>query len=114
MNLVSITFQNYIRKYNKLSGMTGTEKTEEEEFRNIYNMDVISIQTNEPIIRDDRADLINKSMDAKCNAIVAKIKELHEIDQTVIVGTVEVERYDHIYELLNKERVLHNILNTKH
>src|SRR5699024_12703619 len=105
MNLVSITFQNYIRKYNKLSGMTGTEKTEEEGFRNIYNMDVISIQTNEPIIRDDRADLIYKSMDAKFNAVVAKIKELHEISQPVVVGTVAVESSEKISELLKKERV---------
>src|SRR5699024_8922794 len=76
MTLASITFQNYFRMYNKLAGMTGTAKTEEEEFRNIYNMDVISIPTNKPIIRDDRADLIYKSMDAKFNAVVAKIKEL--------------------------------------
>lgn len=113
MTLASITFQNYFRMYNKLSGMTGTAKTEEEEFRNIYNMDVISIPTNEPIIRDDRADLIYKSMDAKFNAVVAKIKELHEIGQPVLVGTVAVESSEHISELLKKERVPHNILNAK-
>src|SRR5690625_7234568 len=73
MTLASITFQNYFRMYNKLAGMTGTAKTEEEEFRNIYNMDVISIPTNEPIIRDDRAEIIYKSMYAKFNAVVAKI-----------------------------------------
>src|SRR5690625_5176299 len=113
MTLASITFQNFIRMYNKLAGMTGTAKTEEEEFRNIYNMDVISIPTNEPIIRDDRADLIYKSMDAKFNAVVAKIKELHEIGQPVLVGTVAVESSEHISELLKKERVPHNILNAK-
>src|SRR5690625_5012524 len=113
MTLASITFQNYFRMYNKLAGMTGTAKTEEEEFRNIYNMDVISIPTNEPIIRDDRADLIYKSMDAKFNAVVAKIKELHEIGQPVLVGTVAVESSEHISELLKKERVPHNILNAK-
>src|SRR5699024_10382184 len=113
MTLASITFQNYFRMYNKLSGMTGTAKTEEEEFRNIYNMDVISIPTNEPIIRDDRADLIYKSMAAKFNAAVAKIKELHQIGQTVLVGQATVERPDHISELLTKERVPHTNVNAK-
>ncbi len=113
MTLASITFQNYFRMYNKLSGMTGTAKTEEEEFRNIYNMDVISIPTNEPIIREDRADLIYKSMDAKYNAVVAKIKELNELGQPVLVGTVAVESSEHISELLKKSRVSHNILNAK-
>src|SRR5699024_1560815 len=113
MTLASITFQNYFRMYNKLSGMNGTAKTEEEEYRNMYNMDVISIPTNEQIIRDDRADLIYKSMDAKFNAVVAKIKELHEIGQPVLVGTVAVESSEHISELLKKERVPHNILNAK-
>lgn len=113
MTLASITFQNYFRMYNKLAGMTGTAKTEEEEFRNIYNMDVISIPTNKPIIRDDRADLIYKSMDAKFNAVVAKIKELNETGQPVLVGTVAVESSEHISELLKKSRVAHNILNAK-
>src|SRR5699024_5351143 len=113
MTLASITFQNYFRMYNKLAGMTGTAKTEEEEFRNIYNMDVISIPTNEPIIRDDRADLIYKSMDAKFNAVVAKIIEFHEIGQPVLVGKVAVENSVYIYELLKKECVLHHILNAK-
>ncbi len=113
MTLASITFQNYFRMYNKLAGMTGTAKTEEEEFRNIYNMDVISIPTNEPIIRDDRADLIYKSMDAKFKAVVEKIKELNEIGQPVLVGTVAVETSELISELLKKARVPHNILNAK-
>src|SRR5690625_7598300 len=97
----------------RVDGMTGEAKTEEEEFRNIYNVGVISIPTNEPIIRDDRADLIYKSMDAKFNAVVAKIKELHEIGQPVLVGTVAVESSEHISELLKKERVPHNILKAK-
>lgn len=113
MTLASITFQNYFRMYNKLAGMTGTAKTEEEEFRNIYNMDVISIPTNEPIIRDDRADLIYKSMDAKFKAVVEKIKELNETGQPVLVGTVSVETSEHISDLLKKARVPHNILNAK-
>lgn len=113
MTLASITFQNYFRMYNKLSGMTGTAKTEEEEFRNIYNMDVISIPTNKPIVRDDRADLIYKSMDAKFNAVVSKIKELNEIGQPVLVGTVAVETSELISDLLKKAQVPHNILNAK-
>src|SRR5699024_12713765 len=108
MTLASITFQNYFRMYNKLAGMTGTAKTEEEEFRNIYNMDVISIQTNEPIIRDDRADLIYKSMDAKFNAVVAKIKELHEMDQPVLVGKVAEESSEDLSRLLKKDRLTLN------
>src|SRR5699024_11716616 len=88
MTLASITFQNFFRMYNKLAGMTGTAITEEEEFGNIYNMDVISIPTNEPIIRDDRADLFYKSMDAKLHAVVSHIKELHEIVEPVFVGGV--------------------------
>ncbi len=113
MTLASITFQNYFRMYNKLSGMTGTAKTEEEEFRNIYNMDVISIPTNKPIIRDDRADLIYKSMDAKFKAVVNKIKELNEIGQPVLVGTVAVETSEVISSLLKRANVPHNILNAK-
>ncbi|MFP3359981.1 preprotein translocase subunit SecA, partial [Planococcus sp. SIMBA_143] len=77
MTLASITFQNFFRMYNKLSGMTGTAKTEEEEFRNIYNMDVIAIPTNREIVRDDRADLIYKSMEGKFQAVVESIKEKH-------------------------------------
>src|SRR5699024_12295940 len=109
----SMTFYIYFKMNKKLYDMTGTAKIEEEVSRNIYNMDVISIPTNEPIIRDDRADLIYKSMDAKFNAVVAKIKELHDIGQPVLVGTVVVESSEHIYELLKKERVPHNILNPK-
>src|SRR5690625_4805623 len=75
MTLASITFQNFFRMYNKLAGMTGTAKTEEEEFRNIYNMDVIAIPTNKPIIRDDKPDMIYKSMEGKCTAVVNEIKE---------------------------------------
>ncbi len=80
MTLATITFQNYFRMYEKLSGMTGTAKTEEEEFRNIYNMNVIVIPTNKPIIRDDRADLIFKSMEGKFNAVVEDIVNRHKKD----------------------------------
>src|SRR5699024_2314905 len=87
MTLASITFQNYFRMYKKLAGMTGTAKTEEEEFRNIYNMDVIAIPTNKPIAREDKPDLIFKTMEAKFNAVVEDIKQRHAKGQPVLVGT---------------------------
>ncbi|MTW86374.1 preprotein translocase subunit SecA [Virgibacillus dakarensis] len=113
MTLASITFQNFFRMYQKLSGMTGTAKTEEEEFRNIYNMDVIAIPTNKPIIRDDRADLIYKSMEGKFRAVVENIKERYEQGQPVLVGTVAVETSELISQLLKKKGVKHNVLNAK-
>ena len=91
MTLATITFQNYFRMYDKLSGMTGTAKTEEEEFRNIYNMNVIAIPTNRPIARDDRADLIYASMDGKFKAVAEDIAERHTKGQPVLVGTVAIE-----------------------
>src|SRR5699024_7323337 len=91
MTLASITFQNFFRMYNKLSGMTGTAKTEEEEFRNIYNMDDIAIPTNKPIIRDDRADKIYKTMDGKSQDVDEDIKKHHETEQPDLEGTVTVE-----------------------
>src|SRR5690625_474078 len=113
MTLASITFQNFFRMYNKLAGMTGTAKTEEEEFRNIYNMDVISIPTNQPISRDDRVDLIYKTMEEKFNAVVEEIRQRNDLGQPVLVGTVAVETSEVIAELLKKARVKHNVLNAK-
>ena len=113
MTLASITFQNFFRMYNKLSGMTGTAKTEEEEFRNIYNMDVVAIPTNKPIIRDDRPDLIFKTMDGKFKAVIEDIKSRHEAGQPVLVGTVAVETSEVISALLKKRGVPHNVLNAK-
>ncbi|MFD1361675.1 preprotein translocase subunit SecA [Lentibacillus salinarum] len=113
MTLASITFQNFFRMYEKLAGMTGTAKTEEEEFRNIYNMDVIAIPTNESIIRDDEADMIYKSMEGKFRAVAEDIKQRHEIGQPVLVGTVAVETSELISKLLKKAGVPHNILNAK-
>ncbi|SEP91081.1 protein translocase subunit secA [Virgibacillus subterraneus] len=113
MTLASITFQNFFRMYNKLSGMTGTAKTEEEEFRNIYNMDVIAIPTNQPIIRDDKADMIYKSMEGKFLAVVNDIKERYEKGQPVLVGTVAVETSELIANMLQKSGVKHNVLNAK-
>ena len=113
MTLASITFQNYFRMYNKLAGMTGTAKTEEEEFRNIYNMDVIAIPTNKPIVRDDRADMIYKTMEGKFKAVVDNIKERNEAGQPVLVGTVAVETSEVISQLLKKAGVKHDVLNAK-
>ncbi|ALX50347.1 preprotein translocase subunit SecA [Lentibacillus amyloliquefaciens] len=113
MTLASITFQNFFRMYQKLSGMTGTAKTEEEEFRNIYNMDVIAIPTNEPIIRDDKADMIYKSVEGKFQAVAEDIKDRYEAGQPVLVGTVAVETSELISKLLKKSGVPHNILNAK-
>ncbi|WLV26049.1 preprotein translocase subunit SecA [Aciduricibacillus chroicocephali] len=113
MTLASITFQNYFRMYKKLAGMTGTAKTEEEEFRNIYNMDVISIPTNREIARNDRADLIYKSMPGKFQAVVEEIKERNEKGQPVLVGTVAVETSELISDMLKRAGVKHDVLNAK-
>lgn len=113
MTLATITFQNYFRMYEKLSGMTGTAKTEEEEFRNIYNMQVIEIPTNRPIIRDDRADLIYSTMDGKFKAVAEDIKERHEKGQPVLVGTVAIETSEIISDYLKKFGVKHEVLNAK-
>ncbi|WP_174614277.1 preprotein translocase subunit SecA [Virgibacillus ihumii] len=113
MTLASITFQNFFRMYNKLAGMTGTAKTEEEEFRNIYNMDVVAIPTNKPIVRDDKADMIYKSMEGKFRAVVEDIKERYHNGQPVLVGTVAVETSELISNMLKKAGVKHNVLNAK-
>ncbi len=111
--LATITFQNYFRMYEKLSGMTGTAKTEEEEFRNIYNMFVIEIPTNLPVIREDAADLIYSTKEEKYKAIVAEIKKRHETGQPVLVGTIAIETSEIISNLLKKAKVKHEILNAK-
>ncbi|MBO9129946.1 preprotein translocase subunit SecA [Bacillus sp. 165] len=113
MTLATITFQNYFRMYEKLSGMTGTAKTEEEEFRNIYNMNVLVIPTNRPIQRDDRSDLIFKSMQGKFAAVVEEIVERHKKGQPVLVGTVAIETSELISNMLLRKGVKHNVLNAK-
>jgi preprotein translocase subunit SecA len=113
MTLASITFQNYFRMYQKLAGMTGTAKTEEEEFRNIYGMDVMVVPTNLPIVREDRPDLIFKTMEAKFKAVVNEIAELNKKGQPVLVGTVSVETSELLASLLKKKGVPHNVLNAK-
>ncbi|WP_342568255.1 preprotein translocase subunit SecA [Psychrobacillus sp. FSL K6-4046] len=113
MTMATITFQNFFRMYDKLSGMTGTAKTEEEEFRNIYNMNVIAIPTNKPIARDDRADLIYASMNGKFEAVAADIAERNKKGQPVLIGTVAIETSEIISKLLTKHGIKHNVLNAK-
>ena len=111
--LATITFQNLFRMYNKLSGMTGTAKTEEEEFREIYNMYVIAIPTNKPIIRVDMADLIYASKKSKFKAIIEEISRRHEKGQPILVGTIAIETSEEISNLLKKKGIKHEVLNAK-
>lgn len=111
--LATITFQNYFRMYEKLSGMTGTAKTEEEEFRNIYNMFVIEIPTNLPVIRVDAADLIYSTKEEKYKAIIAEIKRRHEKGQPVLVGTIAIETNELLSSMLKKAHIKHEVLNAK-
>ena len=112
--LATITFQNYFRMYNKLAGMTGTAMTEEAEFEEIYNLDVISIPTNKPMIRKDQNDVIYKNENAKFNAIVQSIKESHAKGQPVLVGTVSIEKSEKLSNILKKEGIKHEVLNAKY
>ena len=111
--MATITFQNFFRMYNKLAGMTGTAKTEEEEFRDIYNMNVIAIPTNRPLVRDDRDDIIYPTLESKFQAVVEDIKERYETGQPVLVGTVAVETSEYISHLLTKNGIPHEVLNAK-
>lgn len=111
--MASITFQNYFRMYNKLAGMTGTAKTEEEEFRNIYNMTVTQIPTNRPVQRHDKSDLIYVSQKGKFDAVVEEVIEKHRKGQPVLLGTVAVETSEYISNLLKKRGIRHSVLNAK-
>jgi len=111
--LATITLQNYFRMYEKLSGMTGTAVTEDKEFREIYELPVIVIPTNQPMIRDDRNDLVYRSVDAKYNAVADFIKECHEKGQPCLVGTISIEHSEHLSHLLNERGIKHSILNAK-
>ncbi|HCZ7979133.1 TPA: preprotein translocase subunit SecA [Staphylococcus aureus] len=111
--MASITFQNYFRMYNKLAGMTGTAKTEEEEFRNIYNMTVTRIPTNKPVQRNDKSDLIYISQKGKFDAVVEDVVEKHKAGQPVLLGTVAVETSEYISNLLKKRGIRHDVLNAK-
>jgi len=111
--LATITFQNYFRLYKKLSGMTGTALTEEEEFGTIYNLDIIEIPTNRPIARIDDPDVVYKTEAAKYRAVIAQVKECHAKGQPVLVGTVSIEKNEHLSYLLSREGIKHNLLNAK-
>ena len=111
--LANITFQNYFRMYDKLSGMTGTAMTEEEEFEEIYKLDVIEIPTNKPMIRKDYPDIIYKNEDAKFRAVIRDIKASYEKGQPVLVGTVSIEKSEKLSKMLDKERIPHQVLNAK-
>ena len=111
--LATITYQNYFRMYDKLSGMTGTAMTEENEFKEIYNLDVIEIPTNKPLIRKDLTDVIYKNESAKYRAIIADIKEAHSKGQPILVGTVSIDKSEKLSNLLKKEGLQHEVLNAK-
>lgn len=111
--LATITFQNYFRMYNKLAGMTGTAKTEEEEFNKIYKLDVYVIPTNRPMIRKDLPDVIYKTKHAKYKAVVREVKKRHETGQPVLVGTTSISQSEILSQLLDKENIVHNVLNAK-
>ena len=112
--LATITFQNYFRLYGKLSGMTGTAMTEEEEFAAIYNLDIIEIPTNKPVIRIDNPDVVYKNEAGKLRAIIEQIRVCHEKGQPVLVGTVSIEKSEQLSKLLRKAGIPHNVLNAKH
>ena len=112
--LATITFQNFFRLYEKLSGMTGTAMTEEQEFRQIYRLDVVEIPTNKPVIRDDKSDVVYKTEKAKLNAVIENIIECHEKGQPVLVGTISIEKSELLSAMLKKRGIKHNVLNAKH
>ncbi|MBQ2252668.1 MAG: preprotein translocase subunit SecA [Clostridia bacterium] len=111
--LATITFQNYFRLYKKLSGMTGTALTEEEEFRKIYQLDVIEIPTNRPMVRVDHPDVVYKTVEGKYRALVEQIRLCHEKGQPVLVGTVSIDKSEHVSRLLKRAGIPHNVLNAK-
>ncbi len=112
--LATITFQNYFRMYRKLSGMTGTALTEEEEFSAIYGLDIVEIPTNKPVVRIDHHDLIYKTEAGKFRAVIEQIKQCHEKGQPVLVGTISIEKSEQLSKLLRREGVPHTVLNAKH
>ena len=112
--LATITFQNYFRLYKKLSGMTGTAKTEESEFQTIYSLDVVEIPTNRPLAREDMPDRVYKTEQAKFKAVVSEISKRHESGQPVLVGTITIEKSELLSAMLKKSGIKHNVLNAKH
>jgi len=112
--LATITFQNYFRMYNKLSGMTGTAMTEENEFREIYGLDVVEVPTNRPMIRKDHHDIVYKNVKGKYAAVIEQIKACHEKGQPVLVGTVSIDKSEELSKLLKREGIAHTVLNAKY
>ncbi len=112
--LATITLQNYFRMYNKLAGMTGTAKTEEDEFKHIYNMDVLAIPTNKPVVREDSSDVVYKSLQGKFKHVVEEIEEKHSKGQPMLVGTISIETSEYISKLLKNKGIKHQVLNAKH
>jgi preprotein translocase subunit SecA len=113
MTLATITFQNYSRMYNKLAGMTGTAKTEEEEFQRIYNLDVVQVPTYRPVVREDYDDLVYRTEEAKFKAVIDDIVDQHQLGRPVLVGTVAIETSEHVSNLLDRRGVKHEVLNAK-
>ncbi|HCS11056.1 MAG TPA: preprotein translocase subunit SecA, partial [Clostridiales bacterium] len=111
--LATITFQNYFRMYKKLSGMTGTAKTEEIEFREIYGVDVIEIPTNKPVVRDDFQDVVYKGEIGKFRSVINEIIEKHQTGQPVLVGTISIEKSEILSKILKKQGIKHEVLNAK-
>lgn len=111
--LATVTFQNYFRMFNKLSGMTGTAKTEEDEFQTIYNLNVITVPTNRPLIREDQNDLIYKSEKGKYCAVTEEVKRRHETGQPILIGTISIEKSELLSSYLKRSGVKHNVLNAK-
>ena len=112
--LATITFQNYFRMYEKLSGMTGTAMTEEDEFEEIYKLDVVEIPTNKPMIRKDNSDIIYKNEDVKFKAVIEDVKQAHSKGQPVLIGTVSIDKSEKLSKMLDKERIPHEVLNAKY
>jgi preprotein translocase subunit SecA len=113
MTLATITFQNFFRMYNKLAGMTGTAKTEEEEFQRIYDLDVMQVPTYRPVVRDDQDDLVYRTQEGKFKAVLDDIKEKHKAGQPVLVGTVAIETSEYVSQLLDRRGIEHEVLNAK-
>lgn len=111
--LATVTYQNLFNKFDKKSGMTGTAMTEQKEFKETYNMEVVQIPTNRPVIRKDRNDIVFPSLNAKYNAIIEEIKKAHKTGQPVLVGTADIETSERISEMLKKENIIHSVLNAK-
>ncbi len=111
--MANITYQNLFRRYRKLAGMTGTAKTEQEEFREIYNMNAVSIPTNKPVIRLDEADILYPTLQAKFDAVIDRVKELHERQQPILLGTVAVETSEYLAQRLTQAHIKHVVLNAK-